>query len=316
MFVLNEHYFQSIQNSYGIDNIVDLKISRAQQTLSRNLPKSINSKMHCTRNGEDQIFIVTSTNTDYKCNIQALPNEDLFAGDIIEFDDEHWLVISVNQSNPIQYIGTAWLCNGYFKWQNKDSKIYGAWGVLDNGSYTTTINGNNVVQYPDKQFRMYLPYDEHSKYMYIDKRLATNTTYDSRGNEILETVSITGRNVITQNYGSNSHIIVLDVRSSQFNPSSDNVSLMICDYIEQSESITCNIIGKKRVRINSSAKYTVADLSLPLKGEWVNSLGFQSTVDDQYTVYIPNNENLIGSKFDIQYIAEGKILATITVEVV
>ena len=229
--MLTLHDFKAIQNAVGVDTANEAKVREAKESLKRELITSVHF-MACKRNGEDQSFVVTPSEAYHKYEIEALPDEELYVGDEIECMGEHWIVVKTRVASPFQTIGLMWLCNYHFRWQNFTSDIIERWGVLDSGVYSTTRDGNGDLVTPDKQFKIYFPKDPDTQKLYIDKRLAVEVIYDSRGNEVLNVYRITGFDSISTSYGQGGHLLVLNARSEDYVPSRDSIEEMICDYIE------------------------------------------------------------------------------------
>lgn len=264
--MVDMNYFRAIQGSIGISDKPSSKIVQAQNNLSRELHSSINEKSNSTRNGKSQSFLLIPDNAyDYKCKFIAFPNEELYVGDIISVDGANWIIVETNLTNPIQTIGKAWLCNHLFRFQNYDSTIYEYWGVIDDGTYSANPqSGDSTLHYLNQRVDIYLPYDDITKYIYIDKRLAADTIYDKNGKSILEVYELQSRRLSMSTYGKGSHLLVFEAQSGQFNPDEDNLLEEICDYISPEENtlvnndlLPCQIVGRNTIRCGGSARYGV-----------------------------------------------------------
>lgn len=258
---MDMNYFRAIQGTIGIDNYTQSVIIENQQALKNELRQSINYKSNAMRNGKHQeIILVPHSNSKYKSDIITFPNGEMSVGDIFNVDGNNWLVVEVDLTNPIQKIGTAWLCNQLFKFQNYSSKILEYWGVIDDGSYSNSVDGNSQIRYLNNKVNIYLPYNDDTKYLYIDKRLATDKTYDKNGKCILEVYSIVGRGKPQNNDG---HLLILEAQSGQYNPECDNLEEMICDYVidnnlsqENDNELKCEIQGRQTIRSGGKAIYS------------------------------------------------------------
>ena len=208
---------------------------------------------HAKRNGLEQPMLFTRGDVRYKVNVVAMPGDELYPGDLIEAYGEHWICVETRAVDTIQKTGLLWLCNHEFKWQNFSSEICTSYGVLDSGVYSTTKNGDEQLQYLDKQYKIYLPFNENTEKIFVDKRIATCYAYDSHGEKILTVYSITGLDYTSRSYGNGAHLLILNARSSAFNASTDNLELGICDYIKSSgttvypQLLNCAVIGKPYV---------------------------------------------------------------------
>lgn len=235
-------------------------LNMAKEDFERDAVLSPSYCPNATRNGKPQRFIIDRTESTYKNKVIAFPGEDLCVGDIVSFRGARLIIQECRTLNELQKVGTGWLCNLELKFQNGSSDIISRWCVLDSGVYSTTMAGDGSLQETDKQFKIYLPYDEDTKKLYVDKRIAVDVRYDHLGHQILEVYKITGMNRVARSYGAGGHLLILEVRSDEYSASRDNLDLMVCDYIAttgdtQAESLM--IQGRDTVPLNSHRKYTV-----------------------------------------------------------
>ena len=295
------NYLRTIHRSVGIEDGRDLKISDAQQRIIHDMQTSVNYFEDAKRNGKTQPMVLVPTKTRYKCSFLCLPGDEIYSGDILECNGEHWIVIETNTSNPIQHIGMAWLCNHEFAFQNWTSEVITRYGVLDSGVYSTTSAGDGHVRETDKQFKVYLPFDADTEKLYVDKRIAVDKRYNSYGQEILECYQISGANRVARSYGQGAHLLILELRSDNYSPEHDNVDLLICDYIAPEPEPENKISGNTKVPIGVSRRYSVVAQEGAVL---VWSCSDPSIVVDvkaidptKATVTVPNDPALIGQTF-------------------
>lgn len=234
-----------------------------QDTFFESVQDNPGYERNARRNGVIQPMLFIRTGVQYKINAVALPGDELYPGDIIEVYDETWICVETRAMDTIQTTGILWLCNHEFKWQNFSSEIHKAWGVFDSGVYSTTRNGDEQLQYLDKQFKIYLPFNEETKKIFVDKRIAVGEQCDPHGDMVLSVYSITGVDPVSRSYGKGAHLLILNARSNVYNPSADNETLGICDYIapdksdaEPEEGLICEIRGKKTIAAGKTNEYT------------------------------------------------------------
>ena len=267
------------------------------------------------KNGKKCSLVIDRTETSYKYKIIALPDEELYAGDIVSIDDEALIVTEVRSLNPLQKVGTAWLCNINLSFQNGTHDIITRPAVLDSGVYSTTKNGNEELQYVDKQFKLYLPYDDDTKKIYVDKRIAVDTRFDKHGQEILEVYSITGLNRVARSYGKGGHLLVCELRSDTYSPSADNLELMICDYIEDNnsgssttEQLPCSISGRPTIMLGQTRTYTATFYNAEnqevsgIESVWDIVGNVEVTTqqaDNTIKITVPDNEDYIGETIQV-----------------
>lgn len=262
---LDLDYFRTVQGTLNIHDEPTYKAVNAQEMLLQEFQDSINYVIDAKRNEVTQPMIITGTEVKYKYNITTMPGDELYPGDIIEAHGEHYIVVQTRSESPVYILGLAWLCNVKFRFQNWSSTIIERYGVLDSGVYSTTTGTDGTVTYLKRQFKIYMPSDEETDKIFIDKRLAVGTMYDQNGNEILEAYVITGRTKFGKGgYGDGAHLLEMNAKSSEEIHEKDNIDLMICDYIapdedeEQEETtaiLECVINGRNNIRLGTSRTY-------------------------------------------------------------
>lgn len=304
------NYFRAIQNALGADTEVEANIREAKRDIAAGMMGSVGLVHDGKRNGQPQRFVLAREISLFKYNIVAFPDEELNIGDVLDLRGEKWIVKDVKLSNPIQRVGIIYLSNLTLRFQNHSSEIIERPAVLDKGQYSTTVGEEKDIRYPNDKIKIYLPYDEYTKYIYIDKRVATGTVYDKYGNEMLETFRITKVNHTTVNFGKNAHLLELTVESDQYSPSNDNLAEMICDYIEPnmppvpSDKLKCTIQGRTSMFLGSSRIYK--PLFYDNHGEFVTGISpvwectdldgvSLDSTNEQCKLIVSNDEQLIGS---------------------
>ena len=331
---LDMNYFKAIHGGIGLNSSQDLTINENKAEIKENLVLSINYKPLATNNGKPQPVVLTKGKSGFKGTVFALPDDNLCVGDMIECDGNRWIVVEISSTNPIQKSGAVWLCNQLFRFQNFDSTIIERWGVFDSGSYSKTED--KQVQTADNWYRIYLPYDDDTRKLYVDKRLATNKCYKSDGDEILSTYKITSFDPVSKNYGQNGHLLVLVTESSSYQTGEDNIEELICNYIAPSDDsvdppsptlLPCSITtGRSTIRTGASCTYIVTfyksdgvtidnnivaiwNLSPSIKG--VTSVQSGNSIK----VSVSNVDALVGKAFTMSVVDTGGLYNTATMNV-
>lgn len=314
---LDLDYFRTVQGTMNIHDEPTYKAVNAQETLLYEFQDSINYVATAKRNDVVQPMIITGSEVKYKYNITAMPGDELYPGDMIEANGEHFIVVQTRSESPVYIVGVAWVCNVRFRFQNWSSQIIERYGVLDSGVYSTTTGTDGTITYLKRQFKIYLPSDPDTDKIYIDKRLAVGTMYNQNGDEILEAYVMTGRTKYGKgNYGDGAHLLELNAKSSEQVSVKDNVALMVCDYIEPDESgdddddtptelLSCEIKGRNNVRLGASRTYTAVfydaggDEVTVASPVWTWEADESITVTDNgstLTVAVPDQEELSGTE--------------------
>ena len=328
------NYFRAIQNGIGVNSSAEAKVRDAKEQLKRELTSSVNYVYNSTRNGALQPMVITSSDVMYKCDIEALPDDELYPGDLVEAIGEKWVVSATKRTNPFQILGIGWLCNYEFRFQNGASEIKTCWGVMDSGVYSTTKTGDATVQTTDKQFKIYLPLNDDTKYLYVDKRLAIGTKYNEHGEEILDVYQITGRNVVARSYGQGAHLLILEIRSAEYSASTDSMEYMVCDYVTPATPTPvptdvpyCTVMGRNKIYAGTSRTYqatfyNAAGVEVPgVEAVWqLSPISDVSYVTDgnTLTVTVSDVDSVVGATIPISAADAGGVYTagTLSVEVV
>ena len=316
---LEYDYFYKINNGTGSDSLAEIDITEAKRRLRQQLQTSNHFDPAATRNGVTQGFVVTASDSYYKYKIEALPDEELHVGDMIVTHGEHWIVVNTRVASPYQTIGLMWLCNHLFRWQNGTSRIVERWGVLDSGVYSSTRDGDKTVMTADKQYKIYLPSDEDTRMLHVNKRFATEIVYNQELDQILNVFEVTGFDSVSRSYGSGGHLLILNARSADYIADRDNLAERICDYIapgsDPGPTGDLQINGSHTIRIGSQRTYTV-DITHPV---WTMtaSAGVTSNTseDGALTVCAAFSEDLVGTVVSIS-VTDGTNTGALDVEVV
>ena len=256
--------YDRMMNVYGTDE-ANRAVATAKETFYLEAVDNPGYHPDCKRNGVPQRFLIERTDVPYKAKFVTFPDEDIWPGDLIEVNGLVYIIIEPPRFlDRINWAAVGRLCNVNLKWQDFDGRICSSPVCLDAGVYSTTLNGTDTVQAPDKQFKLFLPFNDDTSKLFLDKRIAVDKRYDKHGRQILECYRITGMNRVAKTYGEGGHLLICELRSSNYSPEHDNVEELICDYIipptedNPSEPPTCLINGRSTTRIGKSQKYTAA----------------------------------------------------------
>lgn len=328
---LDINYFRDIQNAHGLDSSQAVLIADNKRRLSSDISSSINYKSGAKRNGVSQPVVISVGKQTYESVITAMPGDSLYTGDIVEDGENRWLIVETSTTNQIQVTGTAWLCNQLFKFQNGSTTIIEKYGVFDDGTYSQSSDDQIVTL--DSKTSFYLPYDDDTKFIFVDKRLATDVVYDKAAESELLCWSVTAVNPKSKNCGTGSHLLELTVASSAYDSTKDNMSKMVCDYISSSgggstgELLPCSITTA-RSSIRTGTSYTYAVTFYKADGVTVdNTVVAAWTVSPVITgvtfapngnsikISVANNDDLVGSTFVLSVTDSNGLYNTVTYNV-
>lgn len=259
---------------------------------------------------EKRRFLIQRTESYNKVKITSFPDEPLFSGDLLQCKNEILLVTGTYLLNEVQTVGMAWVCNITLRFQNGTSDVIKIPAALDDGTYSTTVGMEKNIQYLNKKLRIYVPYNEDTKKIFIDKRFAIEKIYDKYLKEQLVVYKVAGINHFSVTFGKGSHLLELTVESDQYSPSKDNLEEMICDYISPIPSpvptgkLKCSIKGRPTVLLGSYRIYTPifynadgtenSDIEAMWEASNIDGISTEIT-DNKITVKVFDNEDLIGT---------------------
>lgn len=331
----NINYFRAIHSAIGAQSAEETLRREVRKDRAEDYTTSIGYIHDALRNGEVQPIVAKTTKSPNRYDIIAMPGDPLSVGDILEFYGEHWIVVDIRSVDVVSLIGVAMQCNHLFRWQNWSPEIIERWGVLDSGVYSTTLSEAEKMTLTHKQYKIYLPFDEDTAKLYLDKRIITEVAYDKNGERIPVVYKITGRDSISESYGKGGHLLVLNAESSSdYNKLADNLDLMIAEYISPTEEPTpptppdpvdpdnppvpptqllpCSISGRETLKAGLGArKYTVTfyeeggeteDSSVTAFWTVVLPAGYESCI--HYTI----NDNTLSLSADEDAVGEMVIL--------
>lgn len=274
----------------------------------------------CKRNGVEQHFLIDRTDKSSIYKFVAFPNETVSVGDIIEVDDNKYLITGVPRKiHEINISATGLLCNHLFKWQDSDGKIIERYGYYGSSYATNTTSFLGKIKgekFPiiDGEMCMFLPYDEDTKYIYIDQRFAVGEMYNEHKEKILNTVKVVGLNNALTNFD-DGHLIVFNVDLDVYSPEKDNIELGICNYKKVQTSspstdlLKCEIQGKNTIRLKSKRTYkgifydSNNETTGTVEGNWtypeIDGVKFTEN-ENSIDIQVDNDENLLGQIFEVR----------------
>lgn len=219
--------------------------------------------------GEELHVLITSTQTVTAKNVVAMPGENFETGSIMIYNGSHWLITQRDLEDDVNIRGKIELCQREVIWQNQETgEIHRRWATVEK-PYYSNITENNVISMSTREFKIQMPYDEETNKLYIDKRLMLEIV-----NGEPKTYKITSIDSMTTRYDRNGEIkgfLVINTEQDQYDPSTDNKELMVCDYVdpdsiidgdpEEQEGLQIEFLGKPQIRIGGYNKKFTAHLN-------------------------------------------------------
>lgn len=295
-------------------------------------------------NGKAQPIVATRKDTK-KCDITVVPGGNLCIGDLVKVFNEFWICVELYVDEYGMRYGELWMCNQVFCYQDFNLNTICKHAVLDDGSYSK--DNDKAIAVADNSFNCYISLDEESQALYIDKRLGIGVVYDSSGKEVLEVGKIKWIDIKSKNFGEGSHLMMFGINDDPFNPETDNIKELICDYHEannnlpgesSSPSETCNealkgvlhIDGRGTIKAGTGRTYTLCAIENETRETIVPSCEIEWKVecDVAGVLIVPNgstckvlvqeDDDLIGTSFILRCVCrtgeyeDGKIMVEVT----
>lgn len=117
-------------------------LSREKRYLAGKLPNSLSYHSALIDGKERQLAIINSDNLDEK-TLCSMPGEDLPHGGLVEWMDNHWLIVTKDANNEVYTRATMKQCNYLLKWVSPEKNIIKRWCIIEDGTkYLTGVFGD------------------------------------------------------------------------------------------------------------------------------------------------------------------------------
>jgi len=272
----------------------------------------------CKVNGVDQSLVIDDGTLPYYKDVKSLPDEYFDAGDLVEWADAMWLIISCDWDKEVYTYGKAQQCNYLLKWQNADAEVIERWSVVLSASkYNNGQLYNNVITIGSNQLMVYLPNDSETlklgsnKRVMVDFNTDTPKCYDVTR---VDTVTMSYDGVAEPAYDGKGCILLI-LTETEINPDVDRIDLMLCDYVNPNDiphpsPINITYSGAPSIRIGGRKTFTAET-----ENEVVFSLVNSALLDGKLTmeqtgnkcvVKCANDSALVGATFKVEVAGGGQ----------
>ncbi len=291
-----------------MDGVCDLEreVNTARSDLLADMMS--NPDFHCDtkRNGIVQPLLLTRGGEQHSYNVICRPGDELFAGDLIDAFGSKWIVMEARADSTTHKKGVMYQCNKLFRFQHFSPDIIERWGIVDISGYSSSFNSDTQMQHSSEQVAIYLPYDEETAKIYVDKRLPSHVGYDQFGDKILFSFKITGTNPVSESYNDGDHLLMLKAERFLYAQDKDNLELEICDYIQSGDDLEdppasdiqlhCEIMGGTAIRIGGTRIYKA--VFTDSDGHAIDGVNCTWSVDGDGANYVVTDD---GIKVSIAY---------------
>lgn len=254
------------------------------------------------------------------------------AGMYIFFEDRYWLITGYPGTNGIYEKATMVLCQYKLRWQNSSGDTIERWCNGTSASkYNMGENGNSTITLSSNTFALLLPDDEQvleldGKRVFIDKH-NTNPT---------KVYKVTRSDDILFDYGDeHGGLLSFIADKTEFNPTTDNQELRICDYHsptpspepsdpDETTDLSAVISGGNTLRCGRAKSWIVAFLDQ--NGNEIMDQNFQWKVDSEYAIkqvidgqkiqLKVDDEQLIDCSFLLSVITDKNVVAKVEITII
>lgn len=179
--------------------------------------------------------------------------ETVNIGDIILWNELHWLVVEIDFDDDVKRGGKMVQCNREISWQNTNTgEIITRWCLAEK-PYSSNLRDGFMVDTSKREYKVQVPYDEETILVDLDKRFLLEKI-----NGVPKAYRVTSVDVNTNKYQDvDGGFIVWNLVQDQYNEATDNKDVMIADYVPidnywndddyYQEIIGCNISGPERI---------------------------------------------------------------------
>lgn len=233
--------------------------------------------------------------------------------------NEYHLCTESFDKDEILNNGKLTRCNGWLKWQDKESKVY-EYPIFDINStqYNSGVESSKIMVLGSTQHMLSITADEntislrHDMRFFLDRNKVEPTVY-----------KLTQNDTTAMNYDKG--ILHLTVTEDQYNPDTDNIDEWLCDYVKPSvqSDIEIEYMGNPNVRIGGSYKIFTAVSLNPVTWDIIaeNDIKNQLTIatvptENKCKIKCNLEESLIGKSFTLQCTDSNGNIASVLIEIV
>lgn len=242
--------FNTRVNAYG-DTTRERIVNTAKEDIAKNLydhPNLRDVRLGTNSNKTDRKIVVISTKDPNVKQLSSLPGEFFLAGQYVGFADEHWLIDKADVDDEMYVDGQMTLCPNTLKFQDSQGNILSYPYFVENP--LPHLDSNKLITTSSSTRKIKLPFDEHTRSFYIDKRFMGEVF-----NGVPQCFKIIDLNAETEK-----GLLVVTQEKDEFNADTDNVELGICNYFEPYVKPNLNVAveiqysGKAEIRTGGSSK--------------------------------------------------------------
>lgn len=336
-------YFQKINNTYQSSSKQETDLFLLNRHVNNCFADTIDYHI-VERNGKPfELLIIKDTdNNTHKKKIKSKHSSPFNLGDYIKWNNQMWIVMSLDPDDKTYHSGYMYLCTLLLHWQNKKGEIVERWGYSEDFTkYSSGVEDGKVVTVGDNQYGITFPVDDETKHLKRDKRFIV----DFVDVETPDTYNLTNRKVYLNDnaYFGRGGVLNLTLSYGAFNSKADKLvelpdgrKVWICDYISPDEPTTplppnksdilSNIEGNKNLKLGYKRTYTVLffdkdneTASVPSDFSWNVICDFsdvlEQEIDGNSISFFIDDEDYLDEKFVLQALIGGQVVDSMTITV-
>lgn len=275
--------YEARLNTPGVE-ARDRIISRSQNSIIRK-QMSLPSRKEVEIDGVSRVLFIHSTDIPSEKTFNTLPGETVDIGDVIFWENMHWLVTQIDFDDEVTRSGRIVQCNRQIRWQNKKTgDIISRW-CLAKKPYSTNVADGLSIGSSTREYKIQLSYDEETIQVDLDRRfLLEEIGGVPRAYKLISVDTLTNRyEDIAGGF------LIWNMEQTEYNPLADNAELMIADYFtpldreeKNNEKLSCFIEGRTTIREGFSRTYTASFYD-------IDGVDMDETVEAVWTVEAPTD---------------------------
>lgn len=254
---IDHNYFRAIQGVINSESEQDILREERIMQFAREFDDSMGMYRNVLRNDKKQDFIFKSTQEHNQFTVFTRPGEEINIGDILYWNNMHWLVKYKNFNDAMFNSATIVCCNRQISWQNSTGEIITRWCIAEK-PYTANIDEGDTATLLNGRYNIDLPHDSETLAVPIGKRFML----DIIGGHPM-CYKLTFSDVNTYKYqDSVGGFIEWNLESDEYQENNDNVELMLCNYVAPSvdadistDKIQAIIKGRDEIKLGGSRVY-------------------------------------------------------------
>lgn len=236
---MNLGYFAKINNSYKSKSKQETELWLINRNEERYLYDNVD-KQECLKNNLPYEMLIIKGSNDYTKKIKSKKSSPFDLGDYINWNNQIWLITSIDTDDKIHCSGVMHLCTVVLRWQKNDGTLVERWAYSEDFTkYDSGKLANGVLTIASNQYGITVPIDTETKKLKRDMRFAID--FDDA--EIPDVYILSNRKVVLHNniYFNRGGTMILTMSFDSFDATKDYIvdiidddgnskSVWICDY--------------------------------------------------------------------------------------